>query len=272
MRSLWVFSLVVLLLGPRATSASADERAEVQRLRGTVSALQGRIGRLEGQVRRLEGQVERLEGRLERALDRDEPASEEDVKSAVLKAMYRLAERAGDAGKDAELMRALADLYGKIDRAERDGGASRRARGRAERSRQARTKHVELVRAFADLCAKLDRVERARGDSRPVRGRTQRSRQPQAPDAEEKRPRVMLGVALENDGTVSHVLPGTPAAEAGIEPGDVIRRIDGRAVDDAEAIVRLVARKKPGDRITLGLLRGEEKTDVQAVLAERPDP
>jgi len=231
MRSLWVFSLVVLLLGPRATSASADERAEVQRLRGTVSALQGRIGRLEGQVRRLEGQVERLEGRLERALDRDEPASEEDVESAVLSAIHRLAEDAEVAGRDGELMRALADLYGKIDRAERDGGASRHGRGRTERSRQARTPHAET-----------------------------------------QRPQAMLGVALENDGTVSHVLPGTPAADAGIEAGDVIRRIDGRAVDDAMDVVRAVARKKPGDRITLEILHGEEKTEVEAALAERPDP
>jgi len=231
MRSLWVFLLVVLLLGPSATSVSADEKTEVQRLRGTISAMEGRIHRLEAQVRRFEAHVQRLEGRLARALDRDEPVTEEDVKSAILKAMYRLAEHAEVAGKDAELMRALADLYGKIDKAERD-----------------------------------------RGDSRRGRGRTARSRGTSPPDAETQRPKAMLGVALEDDGTVSHVLPGTPAAKAGIEAGDVIRQIDGRAVDDAMAIVRFVARKKPGDRITLELLRGEEKTEVQAVLAERPDP
>lgn len=231
MRSLWVFLLVVLLLGPSATSVSADEKAEVQRLRGTISALEGRIHRLEAQVRRFEAQVERLEGRLARALDRDEPVTEEDVKSTILKAMYRLAEHAEVAGKDAQLMRALADLYGKIDKAERD-----------------------------------------RGDSRRGRGRTGPSRRTGPTDAETQRPKAILGVALEDDGTVSHVLPGSPAKEAGIKAGDVIRQIDGRAVEDAMAIVRFVARKKPGDRITLELLRGEEKTEVQAVLAERPDP
>ena len=45
----------------------------------------------------------------------------------------------------------------------------------------------------------------------------------------------------------------------------------GRPVDDAMAIVRAVARKEPGDRITIGLLRGEEKIEVKAVLAERPE-
>jgi hypothetical protein len=226
MRGLWVSVIAVLFLGPTVTSASADERAELQRLRGTVLALEGRI-------RRLEAQVRRLEGRLAQAMDREKPTDDvkdDDLKSAILKAMYRLADRAAVASEDAELMRALADLYAKLDKARPDAARSRR--GRAPTS--------------------------------PPPGTS-------PPEAGTHRPQAMLGVALDADGTVIRVLPETPAEEAGIQGGDVIQRIDGREIDKAMDIVRIIAKKKPGQAVTIELLRGEEKTQVKAVLARRPD-
>jgi hypothetical protein len=215
--------LVVSFFGPSVTSASADERAELQRLQGTISALEGRI-------RRLEGQVRRLEGRLAQAVDREKPTIDDDLKSAILKAMYRLAEHTAMASEDAELMRALADVYAKLDKAEGEVGPSRRGPGRADQPRRTRP-----------------------------------------PERDTDRPTAMLGVAIKDDGAVIQVLPGTPAEEVGIKEGDVIKRIDGRAVDSAMDIVQAVARRKPGDRVTIELLRGEEKIDVKTVLARRSD-
>jgi carboxyl-terminal processing protease len=71
------------------------------------------------------------------------------------------------------------------------------------------------------------------------------------------------GVGLEvnmRDGKVTVISPieGTPAADAGIRPGDVIQSIDGMSVDEHnvnDAIVKL--RGKPGTRVAITVTRKE---------------
>jgi S1-C subfamily serine protease len=50
---------------------------------------------------------------------------------------------------------------------------------------------------------------------------------------------------------VAEVVSGGPADRAGVGPGDVITRIEGRTVSSTEAIVKLLQGKKPGDTIKL---------------------
>jgi regulator of sigma E protease len=54
------------------------------------------------------------------------------------------------------------------------------------------------------------------------------------------------------------VLPGTPAAEAGLEIGDVVEEIDGVAVHAFDDIARLVT-PRPGERLEFVVRRGEER-------------
>ena len=46
-------------------------------------------------------------------------------------------------------------------------------------------------------------------------------------------------------------LPGTPAAEAGLKPGDVIIKVNGEEVEDAGDLTRHIGSMKPGDRVEL---------------------
>ena len=50
---------------------------------------------------------------------------------------------------------------------------------------------------------------------------------------------------------VAQVVTGGPVDRAGVVPGDVITKIDGRAVSSSDAIVKILQGKRPGDTIKL---------------------
>ncbi|MFI0261642.1 trypsin-like peptidase domain-containing protein [Streptomyces sp. NPDC017056] len=57
------------------------------------------------------------------------------------------------------------------------------------------------------------------------------------------------------------VTPGGPGAKAGIEPRDVITKVDGQPVHSGEELIVKVRSHRPGDRLTLTLRRdGRERT------------
>jgi Do/DeqQ family serine protease len=61
------------------------------------------------------------------------------------------------------------------------------------------------------------------------------------------------------------VVRNTPAAKAGLKPGDVIRSFNGEAVEKSERIQQLVENTKVGDSISLDIIREgkEQKIDVK---------
>ena len=67
---------------------------------------------------------------------------------------------------------------------------------------------------------------------------------------------------------VSHVEPDSPAAEAGLQPGDVILSVDGEAVPSSGALPPMVGQHAPGDRIRLGIVRGGKRLKVRVMLSE----
>ncbi|MFC5065253.1 S1C family serine protease [Actinomycetospora atypica] len=58
------------------------------------------------------------------------------------------------------------------------------------------------------------------------------------------------GVA-ENGATISTVTPGGPAAAAGLQPGDVVTRVNDRVIDDGDSLVAAVRTQEPGAQVTL---------------------
>ncbi len=63
---------------------------------------------------------------------------------------------------------------------------------------------------------------------------------------------------------------GTPAAAAGLRPGDFIRAIDGNSISGPQALREALRRTKPGQTIRLRVLRGDEELDLHATLRRRP--
>jgi serine protease Do len=81
-----------------------------------------------------------------------------------------------------------------------------------------------------------------------------------------------LDLSVEEGALVQAVGPGTPAAEAGIERGDVIVGIEGTAVASTEEVGERILDFEPGHEIDVDLVRGEEELTVTATLGTRPQP
>jgi serine protease Do len=83
---------------------------------------------------------------------------------------------------------------------------------------------------------------------------------------------VTLGSGRRPEGTVvTSVAPGSPAAMAGLAPGDRIVSIDGRAVRDAHALSRAVEMVPIGQEMTLVVERQGKKFEAKFRTEPRPD-
>ena len=80
-----------------------------------------------------------------------------------------------------------------------------------------------------------------------------------------------FGLARAQGALVSSVERGGPAEKAGVEPGDVITRFDGKPVTASEDLPRIVGGSKPGSRVTLQVWRNKVSRDLQVMVAELQD-
>ena len=67
---------------------------------------------------------------------------------------------------------------------------------------------------------------------------------------------------------VRQVVPGAPGEKAGIQPGDVILSVNGRAVEGAVDLRRTLGAIKPGTAVSLQINRRGKLVDVKASLAD----
>ncbi len=92
--------------------------------------------------------------------------------------------------------------------------------------------------------------------------------------AQRGNPSAFLGVGLGDTGgagaLVAAVEPGSPAAAAGLQAGDVITAADGTKIGSASDLRAAIARHQPGDRISLSWQRGGQTRTATVTLARRP--
>src|SRR6202048_1834495 len=69
---------------------------------------------------------------------------------------------------------------------------------------------------------------------------------------------------------VTDVTPGSPAEEAGIIRGDVIRKVNGYEVKDTITLVNRIAEADIGSNLTIDLVRDGETKTVNAQVIEQP--
>ena len=69
---------------------------------------------------------------------------------------------------------------------------------------------------------------------------------------------------------VLEVTPGSPAAGAGIRPGDVLVRVGDRQLESVEDFLGVLRGRSPGDNVPVTLSRGGSQQTVTVRLGERP--
>jgi S1-C subfamily serine protease len=71
---------------------------------------------------------------------------------------------------------------------------------------------------------------------------------------------------------VTRVIPESPAAEAGLEPRDVILTVDGTPIADSIDLLNREAAFAPGTKVHVEGTRGNAPLSVDLTLAQRPPP
>ncbi|AGY91878.1 hypothetical protein SPICUR_04495 [Spiribacter curvatus] len=72
-----------------------------------------------------------------------------------------------------------------------------------------------------------------------------------------------------NDGAlIAQVTPNSPAAEAGLEAGDIVTAVNGTAIADASAMANAIGLLKIGDEVDITFVRNGESQTATATVAD----
>ncbi|MGZ6139642.1 MAG: trypsin-like peptidase domain-containing protein [Myxococcaceae bacterium] len=80
-----------------------------------------------------------------------------------------------------------------------------------------------------------------------------------------------LGLDGRHGAVVNGFVPGSSARSAGVGVDDVIVSLEGRPIESARALTRLVGLHRPGELVRLGLVHGHEPASVNVRLGKRTD-
>jgi serine protease Do len=76
------------------------------------------------------------------------------------------------------------------------------------------------------------------------------------------------GLERVRGADINLVTPDSPAARAGLKPGDVIVALDGAEVENATALTTNLAQRRPGDKVELTYIRDGRQAKVTVTLSE----
>lgn len=83
-----------------------------------------------------------------------------------------------------------------------------------------------------------------------------------------------LARAFGLDQTAGAIIAGVlregPGAQAGLKVGDIVQTLNGKKVEDTARLLARLASLEPGQRVTLGIVRGGKPQQLAAVLGVRP--
>ena len=80
-----------------------------------------------------------------------------------------------------------------------------------------------------------------------------------------------IGLGKPMGALVRSVEAGGPAEKAGVEAGDIITKFDGRAIEKAGDLPRIVGGTKPGSKVNLQVFRRGNNRDLNVTVAELED-
>jgi serine protease Do len=81
-----------------------------------------------------------------------------------------------------------------------------------------------------------------------------------------------IGLKSVSGVIVVEAMPGTPATEAGLKSGDIITKLNGKAIEDAGDFARRIGSFTPGDKVELTFVRDDAEKTLEATLGEHKTP
>jgi putative serine protease PepD len=78
------------------------------------------------------------------------------------------------------------------------------------------------------------------------------------------------GSTTDGSVIVQGVVAGSPAAQAGIQPGDVITKVDNTTLDANTRLADVIAQYKPGDQVKMTIERQGSERTVQVKMGSFP--
>ena len=79
-----------------------------------------------------------------------------------------------------------------------------------------------------------------------------------------------VGLQSANGVIVTRTTPGGPAAQAGLQAGDILVGIDGRPISNPVDIVQIIQESRPGDKVDLEYIRSGILEKLTVTLIEKP--
>ena len=80
-----------------------------------------------------------------------------------------------------------------------------------------------------------------------------------------------LGLKHAKGAIVDQQVPGSPAAKAGIKPGDVITAVNGKSVKDSRDLARTIGMMAPGAKVKVDVVHNGEVKTFDVTLAKLPN-
>ncbi|MCZ2341761.1 MAG: PDZ domain-containing protein [Bacteroidales bacterium] len=87
----------------------------------------------------------------------------------------------------------------------------------------------------------------------------------------ETRPRGSLGITIDETSAgvvVTSILPGSPAAQGGLQIGDTITEVAEHRVRNYAALLQSFSQQSPGERVTLQILRDRKPVTITVTLGK----
>jgi serine protease Do len=78
------------------------------------------------------------------------------------------------------------------------------------------------------------------------------------------------GLPIDRGVLVTRVIPGSPADNAGIVPGDMVLEFAGKTTNNIEELVREVQKRKAGEKVGILIIRDSKRWIVEVVLEKTP--
>ncbi|VVE89889.1 Do family serine endopeptidase [Pandoraea bronchicola] len=81
-----------------------------------------------------------------------------------------------------------------------------------------------------------------------------------------------FGLQQDSGVIIAGVVQGGPADKAGVQPGDILTKVNDESIRDTTELLNVIAQIKPGTQAKLHVTRKKKELDLTVMIAKRPPP